>query len=394
MLSLPAAGFVRRTAAWLAPVAAALAIGGAFGAAPAQAHPPHWRTVGGTRLASSATVVSDEAPKLPAKKVLTSKSWLVADADSGAVLAARNPHGAFLPASTLKTLTAVTLLPRLDPKRKITPSAADIDVDGSRVGLVPTMSYTVDQLFTCMLVVSGNDCADTLADAAGGTGKTLALMNANAQRLRAFDTHAGTPSGLDAPRESSSAYDLALIARAGLSMPAFRHYVGIVRDEFPAPHRKHYEIDNHNRLLTRYSGAIGVKNGYTVAAKATYVGAATRDGHTVIVTIMHARPNFWPEARALLDWGFAADGSPPVGHLVAPQRNGRTMHADRASVRSGRTARRSTPGPTARTPASTGRRSLRSTSSAGPSGLPLLVIGIGVVTSGLMVVGQRRRRRR
>jgi D-alanyl-D-alanine carboxypeptidase (penicillin-binding protein 5/6) len=73
-------------------------------------------------------------------------------------------------------------------------------------------------------------------------------------------------------------------------------------------------------LLTTYRGAIGVKNGYTVAAAATYVGAATRHGHTIIVTLLHANPYFWPEARSLLDWGFAAEGKvDPVGTLVDPQ---------------------------------------------------------------------------
>ncbi len=370
---------------------------GLIGAAPAQAHQPHRHAVGGNRLASAGVVVNSQAPKLPPKKVLASKSWLVADADSGSILAARDAHGRFLPASTLKTLTAVTLLPKLDPTRKVTPSRADVDVDGSKVGLVPTMSYTVDDLFTCMLVVSGNDCANTLADAAGGTPKTLRLMNAEARRLRADDTHAGTPSGLDAPGESCSAYDLALIARAGLAMPAFRHYVGIVRTEFPAPHGKHYEIDNHNRLLTSYHGDIGVKNGYTVAAHATYVGAATRHGHTIIVTMMHARPDFWPEARALLDWGFAAVGSPAVGRLVQPRPAGRAAHADIARSAAGRTPQRSAGATAARVTTARHEASGQATAGGGSSTavpVSLSIIAIGVVIGSLIATGNRRRRRR
>jgi D-alanyl-D-alanine carboxypeptidase (penicillin-binding protein 5/6) len=102
-------------------------------------------------------------------------------------------------------------------------------------------------------------------------------------------------------------------------MPAFRHYIGIRRSYMPAPHHKRFEIDTHNYLLTTYRGDIGVKNGYTVAAQATYVGAATRHGHTILITMMHARPDFWSEARSLLSWGFAADGKViPVGTLVGP----------------------------------------------------------------------------
>ena len=258
------------------------------------------------------------APALPTD--LTSSSWLVADMDTGEVLAAKAPHARYLPASTLKTLTAVTLIPRLDPNQLVKCTYNDAVVDGSKVGLVPGMSYTVRKLLTAMLVVSGNDAADALAEAAGGIGKTVRLMNAEATHLQAYDTFARTPSGLDGPGETTSAYDLALIARAGLQMPDFRNYVGTVSSTVPAPHHKHFQIYTHNRLLTTYRGDIGVKNGYTVAANATYVGAATRNGHTILITLMHAQPYFWDEAKSLLDWGFQARGKvDPVGTLVDPQ---------------------------------------------------------------------------
>jgi serine-type D-Ala-D-Ala carboxypeptidase (penicillin-binding protein 5/6) len=275
--------------------------------------------IGGPLLDSTGVVVQSlpGAPSLPSG--LGMGSWLVADADTGEVLAAKAPHERFLPASTLKTLTAVTLIPRLSPTQTQKPSYNDVAVDGSKVGLVTGFPYTVDTLFTAMLVVSGNDAADTLADAAGGVPQTVGLMNAEAKHLQALDTVARTPSGLDAPGESSSAYDLALIAREGLSMPEFRHYISVVHATVPAPRRQHFEIYTHNRLLTTYRGDIGVKNGYTVAAGGTYVGAATRGGHTIIVTLMHANPDFWPQAKQLLDWGFAAEGKVvPVGTLVAP----------------------------------------------------------------------------
>jgi D-alanyl-D-alanine carboxypeptidase (penicillin-binding protein 5/6) len=290
---------------------------------PAASATPRDRTpqdpVGGPLLAADGVVVSPDpgAPALPGG--LGMGSWLVADADTGAVLAAKAPHRRFLPASTLKTLTAVTLLPLLDPTTTTKATQADAAVDGSKVGLVPGMSYPLDTLFTAMLVVSGNDAADALAEAAGGIPHTVDLMNAEALHLQAFDTFARTPSGLDAPGETTSAYDLALIGRAGLALPDFRHYVSIVRSTVPAPHHKHFEIYTHNRLLTTFPGDIGIKNGYTVKAGATYVGAATRNGHTIIVTLMNARPDFWPQAKALLSWGFRARGLvEPVGTLVGP----------------------------------------------------------------------------
>src|SRR3954465_107551 len=229
------------------------------------------------------------APELPRR--LTASSWLVADADTGEGLAARGAHIPHLPASTLKILTAVTLLPRLDPAMEVRASYDDAAVDGSKVGLVPGMRYSVDPLFAAMLVVSANDAAGALAEAAGGLPATVSAMNMTAQHLRAYDTHARTPSGLDATSETTSAYDLALIARAGLQMPAFRHYVQIVTDHVPPPHHKRFQIYTHNQLLTSYRGMIGGKNGYTVAASATYVGAARRHGPTIPISLMAAPPN-------------------------------------------------------------------------------------------------------
>ena len=288
--------------------------------------------VGGPMLGTHGVVVESlpGAPQLP--KGLTASSWLVADAETGEVLAAKAPHARHLPASTLKVLTALTLLPRLDPAQLVRASWNDAATDGSKVGLVPGMKYSVDTLFTSLLVVSANDAAEALASAAGGDRSTVAQMNATARHLQAFDTRARTPSGLDRPGESSSAYDLALLARAGLAMPAFRKYIGIVTDHVPAPHHKRFQIYTHDQLLTSYPGMIGGKNGYTVAASGTFVGAARRHGHTILISLMHAPPYFWPQAKSLLDWGFKADGHVvPVGQLVEPVTAGHVQTATQPS---------------------------------------------------------------
>lgn len=250
----------------------------------------------------------------------TAASFVVVDIDNGAVLAAKDPHGQFAPASTLKTLTAVTLLPRLDPAMQVAPTAADVDVDGTKVGLVQQLAYSVRDLFTAMLVTSANDAAMTLGTAAGGQPAAITEMNAEAVRLGALDTHAVDTSGLDAVGQVSSAYDLALIARAGLAMPDFRALVATRRAFIPAPGGATIEIDTHDRLLASYPGALGIKNGFTVAARASFVGAATRGGHTLVVALMRGDPAVWKDAAAMLDWGFAATaaGAHPVGRLVAP----------------------------------------------------------------------------
>ena len=305
-----AAGLRLRAAA--VAVAAALAV-----AAPTSAHAEPGDVVGGQALASTGVVVS-RTPGVPPIPNVSAQGWLVADVGSGEVLAARNAHGRFLPASTLKTLTAVALLPGLDLTRSYDPTWEDVNIEGSKVGLTQGTRVPVGKLAEAMLVVSGNDAANALANAAGGLHASVAKMNATAKRLQAYDTLARNPSGLDAPGQVTSPYDLALIARAGLAMPQFAKYVSTLREFMPAPGGKRFEIYNHNKLLTRYQGNIGIKTGYTFKARRTYVGAARRNGRTLVVTLLKAETSY-PDARALLDWGFAAAGrTAPVGRLVDP----------------------------------------------------------------------------
>ena len=169
--------------------------------------------IGGERLGATGITVWSGAPGAVPPPEPLAQAWLVADIGTGTVLATRNPHQKLRPASTLKTLTALALLPRLDPAATYTPVDEDALQDGSLVGLVPGTTYTIKSLFEGMLLSSGNDAAHALANAAGGLQQTVALMNATAKELQAYDTVAANPSGLDDDVQLTSAYDLALIAR-------------------------------------------------------------------------------------------------------------------------------------------------------------------------------------
>jgi D-alanyl-D-alanine carboxypeptidase (penicillin-binding protein 5/6) len=285
-------------------------------AAPGASASTH-QAIGGDSLATRGVLVAEGAPTLPAT---AAASWLVADLDTGEIYGTKDPHGRYLPASTLKALTAATLIPKLDPLQQVAPTFDDVNVDGSKVGLLQGVKYSVSEVLTAMLVVSGNDAANTLATANGGMPKTVDEMNAEAARLQALDTHAVNDNGLDDPRQLSSAYDLALIGRAGMKLPSFRSYVATKRSHIRGPHGTQIAISTHDKLIYNYPGALGIKNGYTVAARATFIGAAQRGGHTLIVTLMKTEPRYWPEAASLLTWGFAAvqAGATPVGKLVDP----------------------------------------------------------------------------
>lgn len=282
-------------------------------------------TVGGPKLATSG-VVYQSTSSVPAPPIVSDVSYVVADMDSGQILAAKDAHAWLLPASTLKTLTSLVVLPSLDPATSVTATDVEANADGTRVGLVPGATYTVADLFYGLVLISGNDTAYALADAYGGKDKTIADMNVKARGLGAWDTVAVDPSGLDADGQHSSAYDLALFGRAVMKLAAYRTYATAGQYEFPggtdrggkvyAP----FQIQNHNLLLANYPGTIGVKNGFTAGARQTFIGAATRGGRTLVVAQMGGTdvPS-WKRSAALLDWAFAnAANLTPVGTLVAP----------------------------------------------------------------------------
>ncbi|MCI4141736.1 DUF5136 domain-containing protein [Streptomyces pseudogriseolus] len=309
---------------------------------PPAAPPAHTPVVGGERLGKPGTQVNLAAgvPVLP--KGLSGRSWIVADAETGDVLAAHDAHRPLAPASTLKMLFADTLLPKWPrtTTHRVEPSdLAGVGAGSSMVGVKENETYSVHDLWLGVFLRSGNDAVHVLAAMNGGVDKTVDEMNAHAEELQALDTHAVSPDGYDAPGQVSSAYDLTLIARSGLQKKDFREYCSTVRAQFPGETKKNkkgkrvresFEIQNTNRLLSGdydvpvYQGIAGVKNGNTTNAGATFTGVAERDGKVLLVTVMNPSKKesneVYKETARLFDWGFAAAGKvEPVGELVPPK---------------------------------------------------------------------------
>lgn len=286
---------------------------------------PLGEPVGGKRLLGRGVVLPAHAPALP--DGLTARAWVLVDLDSGDVLAAQDPHGRYQPASILKTLTSATLIPLLPGGRVVTVSPAAAAAEGSHAGLFPHGRYTVDQLFSGLLLVSGNDTAAALADAAGGYQHTVALMNQDALALGAYDTYVQTPSGLDGWQQLTSAYDMALFLRAAVDLPRFVAYCRQPTATLPEQHTDYggYDpvtlVNQNNRFLTTVPGALVAKTGFTDAAQHTFVGVAQRHGRRLGVVFLRAQrwpTDQWQQASALIDWGFALPrGTAPVGHLDA-----------------------------------------------------------------------------
>ena len=277
-----------------------------------------------------------EPPRVP-----TTIPFVVADATTGAVIAERDAHKKLPPASTLKILTALALLPVLDPRKTVTATYGEATVMGTRVGLVAGATYRVSDLFYGMFLASGNDASLALSRAAGGDAKTVARMNDIARAIGASDTVAKTPDGLDTRGQVSSVHDLALMSMIGLQRPDFASYVAATWVKFPGRlpaksglHRETFEVWNLNRfMLENYPGAIGVKSGYTTKAHNTLVIAATRGRHTYIVSMLNAQVNPYVYATALMDWAFKYGArAHAVDTLLPTAQSGRSEQASRDRI--------------------------------------------------------------
>jgi D-alanyl-D-alanine carboxypeptidase (penicillin-binding protein 5/6) len=249
-------------------------------------------------------------------------AWIVADMDTGQVLAEREANIPHPPASTIKTLLVLTVLDEVtDLDATVVGTEADTHVECSCAGIEPGRTYTARQLLDAILLTSGNDAANALADMIGGYDTAVAKMNAKAAAIGALGTHASTPSGLDGPGGSGATtpHDLAVIFRTAMANPLFAQIIAQPATTFPTK-AGDKPIVNDDELLHRYPGTLGGKTGFTDAAKKTFVAAADRGGRRLVIAMMYGLireggPTYWDQAMGLFDWGFGQDRQMSVASL-------------------------------------------------------------------------------
>jgi serine-type D-Ala-D-Ala carboxypeptidase (penicillin-binding protein 5/6) len=276
--------------------------------------------VGGSRMAECGMVVPAGAGQPPANQF---QSWVLADLDSGQVLAARDPHARQRPASLIKVLLSLVVLRDLKMDTPYTGTWDDANQDGTRVGIGPDGKYTNDLLLHALLMHSGNDAAHAFAMQLGGVDQAVTKMNALAKSSGALDTRTATPAGLDGPGMVSSAYDLALLFRQAMQD---KHFADAVRTEqinFPGwGDKPAFVVGNDNPLLYNYDGDLGGKTGYTDDALHTYINAAQRGSHRIVLVGMRGTMSpvtqMYTQSKPMMDYGFALEAAKaqPVGQLV------------------------------------------------------------------------------
>jgi len=247
----------------------------------------------------SALVLSFPVPAARAVGTGASAAVLM-DAGSGRVLYEHNAHEPRLIASTTKLMTALVALGSghaLDEEVTIDP--AWTGAEGSSIYLRPGETLRLETLLYGLLLRSGNDAALAVAGYCGGTVEEfVARMNEEAARLGMADSHFANPSGLDAPDHRASAYDMALLARACLEDEDLAKIAATRSITLEGRY-----FTNHNKLLWRYEGCVGLKTGFTKEAGRTLVTAAERDGATLICVTLND-PSDWADHAALFDYGF------------------------------------------------------------------------------------------
>jgi D-alanyl-D-alanine carboxypeptidase (penicillin-binding protein 5/6) len=246
------------------------------------------------------------------------------ETQTGQELFGRNAGARLAIASTTKIMTAwITLqhvrrLGVLFTQNDYTAAAAD-----SQIGLVPGERMSVHDLLLALLLPSADDAAEDLAYNVGGgsVARFVAMMNAEARRLRLTQTHYSTPIGLDTPGNYSSALDLDRLAAYVIAHSAYFRQVIDLPSAVLRTGRYRRDVVNRNDLVGRYPWITGVKTGHTLDAGYVLVASGTRDGMTLIGSVLGtasaaARDH---NALALLDWGFSQF------QLVAPVRAGEVL---------------------------------------------------------------------
>jgi D-alanyl-D-alanine carboxypeptidase (penicillin-binding protein 5/6) len=254
------------------------------------------------------------------------KAWILVDADTGKILDAFDEHEALPPASTTKLMTALVATEKLAKDAIITVGADAAAQPAMRIGMVAGEQWTFDAALHSLMMVSANDAAYALAEAASGSlGGFANDMTAAAVRYGMVDSRFADPAGFDDASAFGggsrvSAYDLAIAARNVLSVPDLAAMAGTTKYRFDGPDGHSHVLYNHDKLLGRYPGATGLKTGYTALAGHTFVGTATRNGRTMISVVLNADDTYGISS-ALMDKGFATPADAPgLGEPLPPVR--------------------------------------------------------------------------
>lgn len=248
-----------------------------------------------------------------APPTVSADSVVLMDATTGEILYSKNPDAAYPPASTTKLMTALLTLEKCKLDDVVTIGKNPPLADGSKIYLFEGEQIKVRDLLYGLLLSSGNDCAEALAEHIGGTTDKFAVeMNKRALELGAKNTNFVNPSGLFDEKHKTSAKDLALIMKELSKNPEYTKIATTSFYKIQPTNKSAAErpLWNENKLIQKsstyfYDGCQGGKTGYTVQSLHSYVSTATKNGQKLIVSLVHDKnKTFFPDSAALFNYGF------------------------------------------------------------------------------------------
>lgn len=243
----------------------------------------------------------------PAPPVITAQATVLFNAYTGKILFKHNAIKLRPVASTQKLLTALIIAESGNLDKPVIIDKSDTLVAPTKLGVRAGEVYTRRELLTAMLVKSANDLAVTLArDNAGNVPNFVEKMNHRMRELLGTSSHFENPSGLPSDAQHSTAWDMAIVARAVYANPILRDMVNCRIYTFRFNSGKTVAIRNTNHLLLDYSFCNGMKTGYTDKAGHCLIASGNWNGKDVIAVIFGEpdRSKIWKDGRNLLIYGL------------------------------------------------------------------------------------------
>lgn len=247
------------------------------------------------------------SPEVPEN---AARAYILVENTTGRVLAERNPHGKYAPASVTKIMTLLLVAEAVDSGRysledEVVASEHASSMGGSQIWLEPGETMTVRDLIKTVAVVSANDSAVALAEyTAGSEAAFVEAMNAKAAYLQMTDTHFENCTGLEAEGHVTSANDIAIMARELIRHEWIFDYTTIWMDSVRDGKS---ELTNTNKLVRSYPGITGLKTGFTQTAKYCLAATARRDDMDLIAVTLGGETSTlrFEAATSLLNYGFS-----------------------------------------------------------------------------------------
>ena len=245
---------------------------------------------------------------------INAEGCVLIDSSTGQVLYGKNEEKVLEPASTTKVMTALIALEKCNLDDEVTVQEDFTKIDGTAIGLLKGDVVTVRDLLMGLILESGNDCANALADhISGNITEFSKLMNSKAKELGALNTNFKNPSGLPDPEHTTTAHDLTLFLREAVknkdymdisNTPVYTITLKNNPSKTMIVNNKNYMINKNSRYY--YPFAICGKNGYTTKSNHTYVAAAEKDGHVLVAAFLDAldKDKNFHDMQTVFNYGF------------------------------------------------------------------------------------------